>query len=1203
MFRRSLLFLAALAGLAHAQDFDILIRNGRVVDGTGNASFLADVAVQDGKISGLGQFANAKAKRVIDAKNLVVAPGFIDIHNHSDYTLLKDGNAQSMVRQGVTSMILGEGGSAAPVGGKQQEKIPGVDWTDFDGYFSRLLKQGISTNIGTYVGSSQIWTYVHGERAGPPTPAELTQMQSLVRQAMRQGALGVASSLSGPPGSWIDTDTLVSMCKTAGEYGGIYSTHLRTEGQGVFEAVAEAIVIGKRAGVPVDIIHLKLADHQLWGKMPELVASIQAARTRGEDVTANVYPYRAGQNNLSSIIPPWAHEGGSEAMLQRLKDPALRTRLQSEIEHGIPGSNWYNHYTATGNWEGMLLVSLSNPAYKKYEGRRMSEVIQALGGQPIDVLFKVLEENKGSVPTIYFHHDENDMRYALRQPWISIGSDGTAVATEGPTAEGHPHPRYFGTFPRVLGRYVRDEKVITLEDAVRKMTSANAAKIHVYDRGLLRPGMWADITIFDPLKIIDNATYDAPSQYASGVEYVLVNGKLVLDAGKHTGSHPGVILYGAGKQDHAESSAAQNGLTDHDAAEWVIRQGGNIQIAGRKDRIRILPDLPDSGVTLLGIDLIGTTIDPKELWKLSSLASLRELLLPGPIFNPGAGSTLDANAELAALAGLQHLESLSFSLHFLSNINVQDKGLDHLKNLTQIKDLRLTQTKVLGKSLAPFVNLLSLDLNETPFKNEGMQYLRGMTHLRRLSLRNTFVTDAGLKNLEDLQDLESLDLYGTQVTDAGLRSLSQLKKLRDLNLLGTQITDDGIASLSRLTGLENLNLYRTQLTNSGLDRLKVFKNLTALDLRYTRVTAGGVEAFHAAVPKCAVKFEDSGVQPLKDVSLRQAKPRGTDNQSVAAWVKEVGGKTVFRADTLSEIDLSRTPVSDGQIANLATLTKLEKLSLATTGIGDLGAQTLRTLTGLRELDLGNTMVTDKAVEALGGLTNLHRLVLTNSQVRGAGFSALTNLPIDDLELSGSPVNDAGLHDIAGLKQLQTVRLSYTNVSDKGMAALAAVTTLTHLDLSSTDLGDAGLAQLKQLQGIIGLKISYTRVTNAGLQQLTDMTKLEDLELARTRISDDGASALAKLTSLKRLNLDYTTVSDKGLATLRQSLPNLIELRLDSAAITDAGVATLQSMPDLKLLNLYHTLVTEKGYEILKKAIPQCQIIYDVDSALPNRRHS
>jgi N-acyl-D-aspartate/D-glutamate deacylase len=372
-------------------------------------------------------------------------------------------------------------------------------------------------------------------------------MRALVRQAMEQGALGVASSLSGPPGSWIDTGTLVAMCEVASQYGGIYSTHIRTEGKGVFQAVAEALEIGRRARIPVDIIHLKIAEHKLWGQMPELAASIAQARAQGQEVQANVYPYRAGQNNLSSIIPPWAHVGGAQALIQRLKDPALRPRLEREINHGIPESNWYNHFTATGGWDGMLLVSFSNPKYKRFEGKRMNEVIQAAGRDPIDVLFELLVNNGGSVPTVYFHHSEEDMRYALRQPFVSIGSDGTAVKTEGPLARGNPHPRYYGTFPRVLGRYVREGKLLSMEEAVRKMTSANASKIRLYNRGLLRPGMWADVTVFSAAAIIDHATFEKPHQYSTGVDYVLVNGQVVLDKGRHTGARPGVIVYGPGK--------------------------------------------------------------------------------------------------------------------------------------------------------------------------------------------------------------------------------------------------------------------------------------------------------------------------------------------------------------------------------------------------------------------------------------------------------------------------------------------------------------------------------------------------------------------------------------------------------------------------------------------------------------------------------
>lgn len=525
----------AVAVLGQRPDFDLLIRGGRIVDGTGNPWFAGDVAVRDGRIVAVGH-PQGTAVRTIDAAGLVVAPGFIDIHNHSDDAVVADPNAESMVRQGVTTMILGEGGSAAP-----SER-----WPRLAAYFATLEQQGVSVNIGTYVGSSQVWTAVHGPREGPVSADARARMRALVDEAMRDGALGVSSSLSGPPGVWIDTDTLVSMCEAAARYGGIYSTHLRTEGLGVFEAVDEALAIGRRARVPVDIIHLKIAEHTMWGRMPELVGRIAAARAKGQQVEAHVYPYRAGQNNLASIVPPWAHDGGPAAMVARLRDPALRQRLHAEIQGTQPIAGWYNHYTATGGWDGMLLVSFSNPAYRQFQGRRMSEVIQAKGGAPLDVLFDLLVQNGGSVPTVFFHHSEEDMRHALAQPFVSVGSDGRAVPLDGPLAAGHPHPRYFGTFPRVLGRYVRETPVLTLEEAVRKMTSANAAKIGVMDRGLLRPAQWADITVFDADRIVDRATFEQPHQYAEGVAYVIVNGRVVLEQGRHTQARAGRMVRGAG---------------------------------------------------------------------------------------------------------------------------------------------------------------------------------------------------------------------------------------------------------------------------------------------------------------------------------------------------------------------------------------------------------------------------------------------------------------------------------------------------------------------------------------------------------------------------------------------------------------------------------------------------------------------------------
>ena len=533
--RLAVLILLSVA-IAAAQDFDLLIQNGRIADGTGNPSFHGDVGIKDGRILAMGNLAGRKAARTIDAKGLVVAPGFIDMHNHSDETVLADGNAESMVRMGVTSMILGEGSSSAPT-----SKFP-----RFRDYWAALLKSGVSTNIGSYVGSGLVFETAHGAKPGPATAPEIEKMRELVRQAMEDGAFGVSTSLHQTPGFWISMDELVEMAKVAGSYGGVYSSHIRSEGEEVFDAVSEAIQVGRRASVPVDILHLKIAHQKLWGQMPELIGVIQNARNQGVDVEANIYPYTAGQNaGLLNIIPPWAHEGGTAAMLKRLADPALRARLEQDITKGIPG--WYNHYTAVGNdWSRIQIVSVSHPDYRKYIGKRVSEMIADKGKPWLDVLFQALIDNGGAIPALYYHHKEEDMQFALKQPFVSIGTDGSAMTTA--AGRGSPHPRSFGSFARLMGRYVRDEKLLTLEDAVRKASGANARKVRLFDRGILRPGMWADVTVFDPATIIDKATYENPYQYAVGVQYVIVNGKLVIDRGQHTGARPGAILYGPGKR-------------------------------------------------------------------------------------------------------------------------------------------------------------------------------------------------------------------------------------------------------------------------------------------------------------------------------------------------------------------------------------------------------------------------------------------------------------------------------------------------------------------------------------------------------------------------------------------------------------------------------------------------------------------------------
>jgi N-acyl-D-amino-acid deacylase len=529
--------LTLLAGCLAAQDFDILIQNGKIVDGTGSPAFHGDLGINGGKIAAMGKLMNKTAGRAIDARGLVVAPGFIDMHNHSDTAVLTDGNSQSMIRMGVTSMILGEGDSAAP-----SARFP-----RFTDYWAAVLKGGVSTNVGSYLGSSAVFTAAHGNKEGPATPVEVQKMREIVQQAMQDGAFGISTSLHQPPGFWISTDELVAMVKVAAESGGVYSTHIRDEGETVFKAVSEAIDIARRGGTPVDILHLKIAHQKLWGQMPELIGLIQNARNEGLDVQAHLYPYTVGQNaGLRNIIPPWAHEGGNEAMLKRLRDPSLRARLEKDISNGIPG--WYNHYTAVGSdWSRIQIGGVSNPAYQKYVGKRVSELIADKKRPWLDVLFETLIDNNGAVPALYYQQMEEDMNYAMKQPFVSFGSDGSAmnVDTEGARS---PHPRSYGTYARIMRRYVREQKLLTLEEAVRKATSHNAAKVRLYDRGILRPGMWADVTVFNPDTIIDKATFEKPHQYSVGVEYVVVNGRIVLDQGRHTGARPGAILYGPGKR-------------------------------------------------------------------------------------------------------------------------------------------------------------------------------------------------------------------------------------------------------------------------------------------------------------------------------------------------------------------------------------------------------------------------------------------------------------------------------------------------------------------------------------------------------------------------------------------------------------------------------------------------------------------------------
>jgi dihydroorotase/N-acyl-D-amino-acid deacylase len=539
--------------LAEEPGYDLLIIDGRILDGSGSPWFEGSVAIKDGRVAAIGRLPNATAGRVIDARGLTVAPGFIDLHSHSDFTLLVDGKAESKIRQGVTTEILGESDSAGPILGPavpefDKEMAPyGLtrDWTTLGEYFARVQRQGTSVNIASYVGSGQVRMDVMGNVDRPPTGDEMAKMKDLVDQAMREGALGLASGLIYPPNSFATTDELIELAKVAARYGGIYTSHIRGEGNHWKQAIDEAIEISEKAHLPVHVLHLKIDGQANWGKMAQQVSEIQAARDRGVDITANQYPYIASMTGLEMCIPPKYLEGTSEQVVERLKSPKVRTEIRQAIANGLPG--WQaDEVKSVGGWHGVLVASLQKPEDKRYEGKRMDEVAEEMRKDPLDALCDLLISEGGSAEAIYFSMSESDVELAMKQPWVGVGSDGIAVSPA-MTFMGKPHPRFYGTFPRVLGVYVREKKVLTLPDAVRKMTSFPAQVTGLMDRGLLRPGMAADITIFDPKTVSDKATFQAPLQYPVEIPYVVVNGVVVIDQGQHTGAKPGRVLYGRGK--------------------------------------------------------------------------------------------------------------------------------------------------------------------------------------------------------------------------------------------------------------------------------------------------------------------------------------------------------------------------------------------------------------------------------------------------------------------------------------------------------------------------------------------------------------------------------------------------------------------------------------------------------------------------------
>jgi N-acyl-D-amino-acid deacylase len=532
--------------------FDIVITNGHIIDGTGSPWYSGDVGIRDGRIAAIGVLSAEPRKRTIDAKNKVVAPGFIDMLGQSETTILVDPRLPSKVYQGITTEITGEGGSAAPLNDSiiandrpayQHYKID-PDWRTFRQYFARLEKQGMGINLASYVGATQVRRMVLGDADVQPTPEQLEKMKALVRDAMRDGTIGVSTSLEYAPAPYAKTGELIALASEASKFGGIYATHVRSEGDAVLESVDEAIRIGREAHIPVEIWHIKVAGKANFGRMPDLIARIAKARAEGSDISADTYAYTAWSNSMSAFVPPWAHDGGDAKMIERLKDPATRARVRKDM--GTPSKDWDNEWDEISGPQDVTITLVQNPELKKFQGKRLSDIAKALNKDPMDTLFDLLIEDKGFTNVAVFGMSEPDVVLALQQPWVAVDNDSSGTSPEGILGEEHPHPRAYGTFPRVLRKYVREEKKLTLEDAIRKFTALPAQRMRFTDRGVLKQGTWADVVVFNPNTVRDVATFDDPNRFSEGMDFVLVNGTIVIENGKMTGMLPGKVLRGAG---------------------------------------------------------------------------------------------------------------------------------------------------------------------------------------------------------------------------------------------------------------------------------------------------------------------------------------------------------------------------------------------------------------------------------------------------------------------------------------------------------------------------------------------------------------------------------------------------------------------------------------------------------------------------------
>ena len=539
-------------GSVSQQQFDVIIKGGTVYNGSGGAPVKADVGIRGDRIAAVGNLNRATAPTIIEANGLAVAPGFINMLSHSETSWFIDDRSLSELLQGVTTQIFGEG-SMGPLNDemkKRRRESQGdlkydIEWTTLAEYLNHLEKRGISQNVASFISAATIREHVIGLEDKPPTPAQLDQMRELVRRDMEAGALGITTALIYPPAFFAKTDELIELCKVAAKYKGKYTAHMRSEGGQLIEAVQETIRISREAGLPAEIYHLKASGEANWSKMDQVIKMIEDARKKGVKITADMYTYPAGGTGLDASLPPWVFDGGREAAYKRLQDPATRQKIAEAVR--TPSNDWENLYLLSGSPERMVLASFRNDSLKPLTGKTLGEVAKMRGKDPIETIMDLLLEDRSRIGTIYFLMSEDNIKKQIRQPWVSFGSDAASIATEGVFLRSAAHPRAYGNFARLLGKYVRDEKVISLTEAVRRLTSLPAANLGLKDRGLLQSGMFADVVIFDPQTIADRATFEKPHQYSVGVRDVFVNGQHVLKNGQHTGAKPGRALWGPRK--------------------------------------------------------------------------------------------------------------------------------------------------------------------------------------------------------------------------------------------------------------------------------------------------------------------------------------------------------------------------------------------------------------------------------------------------------------------------------------------------------------------------------------------------------------------------------------------------------------------------------------------------------------------------------